>query len=101
MIQSHAHTSWVRCLRISRWMVADTSGALDHRRRRQGLEHRRERPETAFDHLERDLECLTEIIGRLLTIAKLDTTSTPIGFSRGNISELVAALVVDAGFEAK
>lgn len=56
---------------------------------------------TALDHMERDLECLNEMIGRLLTLARLDSASAPIAFSRLNISELVASIITDAEFEAK
>lgn len=65
------------------------------------LVRKNEATEAAFVHMERDLECLNEMIGRLLTIARLDAAAAPIQFSNVNISELVAALVADAGFEAQ
>jgi two-component system, OmpR family, sensor histidine kinase CpxA len=65
------------------------------------LARKNEATEAAFEHMERDLECLNEMIGRLLTIARIDVTSAPIEFSPVNASELVGAIVADAGFEAK
>jgi two-component system, OmpR family, sensor histidine kinase CpxA len=65
------------------------------------LVRKNEATETAFDHMERDLDSLNEMIGRMLTIARLDAASAPIEFCRVNVSELAAAIVVDAGFEAK
>lgn len=65
------------------------------------LVRKNEATETAFDHMERDLESLSEMIGRLLTIARLDAAPAPIPFSRINLSDLAAALVADSGFEAQ
>lgn len=65
------------------------------------LVRKNEASEAAFGHMERDLECLNEMIGRLLTIARLDAAAAPVPFSRVNLSELAAALVADAGFEAQ
>jgi two-component system sensor histidine kinase CpxA len=65
------------------------------------LVRKKEATETALEHMERDLECLNEMIGRLLTIARLDAATAPIPFRRVNISELVAALFTDAEFEAR
>ncbi|MGB7266621.1 MAG: HAMP domain-containing protein, partial [Terracidiphilus sp.] len=56
--------------------------------------------DSAFAHMEQDLECLNEMIERLLTVARLDAVSTPIEFCRVNLSELAVAIVADAGFES-
>jgi two-component system sensor histidine kinase CpxA len=55
----------------------------------------------ALDHLESDLQRLNEMIGRLLTVAKLDAVSAPQNFVRVNLSELVASIASDAEFEAQ
>ena len=68
--------------------------ALDLGRQRKG-------PDAAFDRMERDLERLNEMIGRLLTIAKLDTAATPVEMSFLDLTELVAQVVHDAGFESQ
>lgn len=65
------------------------------------LVRKTEHAETAFEHMERDLECLNEMIGRLLTLARLDVASAPIAFSRVNVSELVAVIAANGEFEAK
>lgn len=73
--------------------LARLSVALD-------LAHKAESADSAFAHMERDLECLNEMIERLLTIARLDAVSRPIEFCRVNLRELVTAIVADAGFES-
>ena len=65
------------------------------------LARKNEATETAFDHMERDLESLNEMIGRLLMIARLDAASAPIEFCRVNALKLVEAILADAEFEAK
>ena len=54
-----------------------------------------------FDHMELDLARLDEMIGRLLTIAKLDTAAMPVEMRPLNITSLVGQIVSDAGFEAQ
>lgn len=54
-----------------------------------------------FDHMEGDLLRLNEMIGRLLTIARLDTSATPVEMTCINITELVDQIVEDAAFEAQ
>jgi two-component system sensor histidine kinase CpxA len=54
-----------------------------------------------FDHMEVDLMRLNEMIGRLLTIAKLDTVPMQVEMTCVNMTELVCRLVEDAGFEAQ
>jgi two-component system sensor histidine kinase CpxA len=54
-----------------------------------------------FDHMESDLQRLNEMIGRLLTIARLDTVTVPVEMTTVNLTDLVAQIVEDAGFEAQ
>jgi two-component system sensor histidine kinase CpxA len=54
-----------------------------------------------FDHMEGDLARLNEMIGRLLTIARLETEATPMEMTRLNITELVDQIIEDAAFEAQ
>jgi two-component system, OmpR family, sensor histidine kinase CpxA len=54
-----------------------------------------------FDHMESDLAKLNEMIGRLLTIARLDAATTQVEMTRVNLSELMAQIADDAGFEAQ
>jgi two-component system, OmpR family, sensor histidine kinase CpxA len=68
--------------------------ALDLGRQRKG-------PDPAFDRMERDLERLNEMIGRLLTIARLDTAAIPVEMSPLDLTELVSQIVHDAGFESQ
>jgi two-component system, OmpR family, sensor histidine kinase CpxA len=55
----------------------------------------------ALDHMERDLNSLDELIGRLLTLARLDATATPPTTTIVDLSELVAEIVRDAAFESQ
>lgn len=54
-----------------------------------------------FNHMESDLARLNEMIGRLLTIAKLDTAAVPLEMASVNLTDLVRRIVDDAGFEAQ
>jgi two-component system sensor histidine kinase CpxA len=54
-----------------------------------------------FDHMESDLVRLNEMIGRLLTIARLDTVAMQVEMTCVNLTELLAQIVDDAGFEAQ
>ena len=54
-----------------------------------------------FEHMECDLVRLNEMIGRLLTIAKLDTATTPVELTVVNLTDLVSQIVDDARFEAQ
>lgn len=54
-----------------------------------------------FDHMESDLVRLNEMIGRLLTIAKLDAATMQVEMSGVDITKLVAQIVDDAAFEAQ
>lgn len=74
--------------------LARLNVALDLGRARKG-------DDPAFEHMEQDLECLSEMIGRLLTIARLDTLSAPAEMTSLNLQDLVSRIVQDAEFEAK
>jgi two-component system sensor histidine kinase CpxA len=74
--------------------LARLNVALDLGRQRNG-------PDPAFDRMERDLDRLNEMIGRLLTIARLDTAAIPVEMAALDLSELVAQIVHDAGFESQ
>jgi len=54
-----------------------------------------------FDHMESDLMRLNEMIGRLLTIASLDTATVPAEMTAVDMTDLVGQIVDDAGFEAQ
>jgi two-component system sensor histidine kinase CpxA len=61
----------------------------------------RVRDDSALNRIEIDLQRLNEMIGRLLTVAKLEANSalqTPV---RVDLSELVSSVVSDADFEAQ
>jgi two-component system sensor histidine kinase CpxA len=66
--------------------------ALDLGRQRKGND-------SAFDHMEEDLECLNDMIGRLLTVAKLDASTTAIPMAEVDLTELVSQIVRSADFE--
>ena len=68
--------------------------ALDLARRRLGND-------PAFDRLTIDLEKLNEMIGRLLTIAKLEGGAAPIERNPVELCRVVAEIVEDARMEAR
>lgn len=74
--------------------LARLNVALDLGRKRKG-------DDPAFDHIEQDLGRLSEMIDRMLTLAKLDTSTTPIPMKRVNLTEIVTAIVRDAEFESR
>jgi two-component system sensor histidine kinase CpxA len=53
-----------------------------------------------FDRMERDTGRLNEMIGRLLTLARLDMTSTSPEMRRTDLKALVSDIVADARWEA-
>jgi two-component system sensor histidine kinase CpxA len=55
----------------------------------------------ALDRIEIDLQRLNEMIGRLLTVAKLEATSTLQTPIQVDLFELVSSVVSDADFEAQ
>jgi signal transduction histidine kinase len=54
-----------------------------------------------FEHMESDLIRLNEMIGRLLTIARLDTAAKPIEMTTVDMKDLVRQIADDARFEAR
>jgi two-component system sensor histidine kinase CpxA len=61
----------------------------------------RVRDDPALDRIGIDLQRLNEMIGRLLTVAKLEATSTLQTPVRVDLSVLVSSVVIDANFEAR
>jgi len=74
--------------------LARLNVALDLGRQKKGND-------SAFDRMEKDIQRLNEMIGRLLTIARLDTAATPVEMTIVNLTELVSQIVHDAGFESQ
>jgi two-component system sensor histidine kinase CpxA len=72
--------------------LARLNVALDLGRQRKGND-------PAFDHMEQDLERLNEMIERLLTVAKLDPSTTPVSMAEVDLTELVSQIVRSAEFE--
>jgi two-component system sensor histidine kinase CpxA len=68
--------------------------AMDLARERKGSD-------PAFDRMERDFERLSEMVGRLLTVARLDAASASVEMKILNLSTLVAEMVSDAEFAAR
>jgi len=68
--------------------------ALDLGRERKG-------DDPAFDHMEKDIGLLSEMIGRLLTVARLDTSSQRLPMSSVDLTEIVSQIVRDAAFESR
>jgi two-component system sensor histidine kinase CpxA len=68
--------------------------ALDLGRERKG-------DDPAFDHMEKDIGLLSEMIGRLLTVARLDTSSQPVPMTSVDLTEIVSQIVRDAAFESR
>lgn len=54
-----------------------------------------------FDRIERDTERLNEMIGRLLTLARLDVTTTAPEMRKTDLKALVSDVVADAQWEAR
>jgi two-component system, OmpR family, sensor histidine kinase CpxA len=74
--------------------LARLNVALDLARERKGAD-------AAFLHMEQDLERLSATIGRLLTLARLDTSSEPVEMTPVNLKELASQIVRDASFESR
>jgi len=74
--------------------LARLNVALDLGRQRKGND-------PAFDQMEQDMALLNEMIGRLLTIAKLDVSARQVPMGRVDLTELVSQVVRDASFEAR
>jgi two-component system, OmpR family, sensor histidine kinase CpxA len=74
--------------------LARLNVALDLGRERKGSD-------PAFDHMEQDLELLDEMIGRLLTLARLDSSAAPLPMTPVDLNELVSQIVSNADFESR
>lgn len=72
--------------------LARLNVALDLGRQRKGTD-------PAFDHMEQDLECLNDMIERLLTVAKLDASTTAVPMQQVDLTELISQVVRGADFE--
>jgi two-component system sensor histidine kinase CpxA len=68
--------------------------AMDLARERKGND-------PAFDRMEKDFERLNEMVGRLLTVARLDAAGASVEMKHLNLSKLVADVVSDAEFAAR
>jgi two-component system sensor histidine kinase CpxA len=51
--------------------------------------------------MEQDISVLSEMIGRLLTIARLDTSAPPVPMMPVDLTELVSLIARDADFESQ
>jgi two-component system, OmpR family, sensor histidine kinase CpxA len=74
--------------------LARLNVALDLARERKGND-------PAFDHMDQDLERLNEMIGRLLTVAKLDSSAIPVAMSQVDLTELVSQIARGADLELR
>jgi two-component system sensor histidine kinase CpxA len=72
--------------------LARLNVALDLARQRKGND-------PAFDQAEQDTALLNEMIGRLLTIAKLDVSPQHVAMTEVDLGELVSQVVRNANFE--
>lgn len=68
--------------------------ALDLARERKGSD-------SAFDQAEQDLGRMSEMIGRMLTMARLDTSSAEVQKTRIDLADLLAEVVRSAEFELR
>lgn len=74
--------------------LARLNVALDLARTRLGND-------PSFEGMTVDLERLAEMIGRLLTVARLESHGAPIGMTAVNLSDLAADIVDDSALEAR
>ena len=74
--------------------LARLNVALDLARERKGND-------PAFDHMDQDLERLNEMIGRLLTVAKLDSSAIPVAMSEVDLTELISQIARSADLELR
>jgi two-component system sensor histidine kinase CpxA len=51
--------------------------------------------------MEKDIGLLNEMIGRLLTVARLDPSAPPVPMTSVNLTEIVSQIVRDADFESR
>ena len=73
--------------------LARLNVALDLGRERKGND-------PAFDHMEQDIGLLDDMIGRLLTVARLDTSAAPVPMTPLDLTRLVSQIVSNANFES-
>lgn len=73
--------------------LARLNVALDLGRQRKGND-------PAFDQMEEDIRLLDEMIGRLLTIAKLDISASDVPMTNVDLTNLLSQIVRNAEFEA-
>lgn len=73
--------------------LARLNVALDLCRERKGND-------AALDQMEQDIALLNEMIGRLLTIAKLDVSTRQVPMVRVDLGEIVSQIVRNANFES-
>jgi two-component system sensor histidine kinase CpxA len=74
--------------------LARLNVALDLSRERKGND-------PAFEQMEEDIHILDDLIGRLLTIAKLDISAPQVPMVELDLSEVVAQVARNAEFESK
>jgi two-component system, OmpR family, sensor histidine kinase CpxA len=74
--------------------LARLNVALDLARDRKGSD-------PAFDRMDQDIQSLGDMMGRLLMVARLDTSAEPVNMSDVNLTEIVSKVVDDAHFEAQ
>lgn len=74
--------------------LARLNVALDLGRQRKGTD-------PAFDQMEEDIQLLDEMIGRLLTIAKLDISAPEVPMSDVDLADLISQIVRNAKFESR
>jgi two-component system sensor histidine kinase CpxA len=74
--------------------LARLNVALDLARERKGSD-------PAFDHMDQDLERLNEMIGRLLTVARLDSSAVPVAMSQVDLTELISLIARSADLELR
>jgi two-component system, OmpR family, sensor histidine kinase CpxA len=74
--------------------LARLNVALDLARERKGND-------SAFDQMEQDVDRMSDMIGRMLTVAKLDTTSAPVQMACIDLGDLVSQVVRSAEFEMR
>jgi two-component system, OmpR family, sensor histidine kinase CpxA len=74
--------------------LARLNVALDLSRERKGND-------PAFEQMQEDIHILDDLIGRLLTIAKLDMSAPQVPMVDLNLSEVVAQVARNAEFESK
>lgn len=74
--------------------LARINVALDLARERKGSD-------PAFEQMQENIGLLDEMIGRILTIAKLDTSATQIAMGEVELGELVTQVVKNAEYELR